>query len=119
MFFGANSDVQQKNSLNGFFIKIVIFASLITVKKINYIILKIMEPKHVYVGLTDEQVSESRRLHGVNLLTPPKKKSVWILFLEKFKDPIIRIRLSFRYMNSPVWVTGQEYFLSRPAFLSP
>ncbi|MCD7710937.1 MAG: HAD-IC family P-type ATPase, partial [Porphyromonadaceae bacterium] len=52
-----------------------------------------MESKHVYVGLTDEQVSESRRLHGVNLLTPPKKKSVWILFLEKFKDPIIRILL--------------------------
>lgn len=47
-----------------------------------------MEQKQVYTGLTDEQVAESRRLHGGNVLTPPQKKSVWILFLEKFNDPI-------------------------------
>ena len=52
-----------------------------------------MEQKQVYIGLTDEQVAESRRLHGGNVLTPPQKKSVWILFLEKFNDPIIRILL--------------------------
>ena len=52
-----------------------------------------MEQKQVYIGLTDEQVDESRRLHGGNVLTPPQKKSVWILFLEKFNDPIIRILL--------------------------
>ena len=52
-----------------------------------------MEQKHTYTGLTDEQVAESRRLHGENVLTPPKKKSVWILFLEKFNDPIIKILL--------------------------
>ena len=46
-----------------------------------------MEQKQVYIGLTDEQVDESRRLHGGNVLTPPQKKSVWILFLEKFNDP--------------------------------
>ena len=39
-----------------------------------------MEQKQVYIGLTDEQVVESRRLHGGNVLTPPQKKSVWILF---------------------------------------
>lgn len=52
-----------------------------------------MEQKHTYTGLTDEQVVESRRLHGENVLTPPKKKSVWLLFLEKFNDPIIKILL--------------------------
>ena len=42
-------------------------------------------------GLSDEQVIESRRLHGANLLTPPKKDPLWRLLLEKFNDPIIKI----------------------------
>lgn len=45
------------------------------------------------IGLTDEQVLQSRREHGDNLLTPPKKEPTWKLFLEKFQDPIIRILL--------------------------
>ncbi len=44
-------------------------------------------------GLTGAQVEESRRLHGENVLTPPKKVSLWKQFLEKFEDPIIRILL--------------------------
>ena len=32
-------------------------------------------------------------LHGENVLTPPKKASLWSQFLEKFEDPIIRILL--------------------------
>ena len=35
-------------------------------------------------GLTSEQVIESRKKYGENRLTPPKKESVWRLFLEKF-----------------------------------
>ena len=42
-------------------------------------------------GLSDEQVIESRRLHGANVLTPPKKDPLWRLLLEKFNDPIIKI----------------------------
>ena len=42
-------------------------------------------------GLSDEQVIESRRLHGANALTPPKKDPLWRLLLEKFNDPIIKI----------------------------
>ncbi len=45
------------------------------------------------VGLTDEQVIESRNKHGLNLLTPPEREQLWKLFLEKFEDPIIRILL--------------------------
>ena len=45
------------------------------------------------MGLTHEQVAESRRLHGENILTPPERVSLWKQFLEKFEDPIIRILL--------------------------
>ena len=44
-------------------------------------------------GLTQKQVEESRRKHGDNVLTPPKKDPLWKQFLEKFSDPIIRILL--------------------------
>ncbi len=44
-------------------------------------------------GLTKEQVDESRKLHGVNLLTPPPTTPWWRLYLEKFTDPIIIILL--------------------------
>ena len=44
-------------------------------------------------GLTHEEVEESRRKHGDNLLTPSEKEPVWKQFLEKFEDPIIRILL--------------------------
>lgn len=30
-----------------------------------------------YTGLTDAQVAESRALHGMNVLTPPQKKTLW------------------------------------------
>jgi Ca2+-transporting ATPase len=40
-------------------------------------------------GLTREQVSESREKFGTNALTPPPRPPLWLLFLEKFKDPTI------------------------------
>ena len=46
-----------------------------------------------YKGLTSEQVIESRKLHGENIVTPPKQTSLWKLFFEKFSDPIIKILL--------------------------
>ena len=36
-------------------------------------------------------MSESRRTHGVNILTPPEKESLLKLFLKKFGDPLIVI----------------------------
>ena len=44
-----------------------------------------------YTGLTDAEVAESRRTHGVNVLTPPAKEPLWKRFLEKFGDPLIII----------------------------
>lgn len=49
-----------------------------------------MKNKH-FVGLNDSEVLESRAKYGENVLTPPKKQSLFSLFLEKFKDPIIMI----------------------------
>ena len=45
------------------------------------------------MGLTDEEVAESRCLHGENVLTPPEREPLWRRFLEKFRDPLIVILL--------------------------
>lgn len=44
-------------------------------------------------GLTLEQVTERRKKYGQNLLTPPRRTSLWRLYLDKYNDPIIRILL--------------------------
>ena len=44
-------------------------------------------------GLTSKEVEESRSKYGLNQLTPVKKVSLWQLYLDKFKDPIIQILL--------------------------
>lgn len=72
-------------------------------------------------GLTSEQVEESRRLHGENVLTPPERVSLWKQFLEKFEDPIIRIlliawALSMIISSVHCWGPEQEGFA---AFLEP
>ena len=46
-----------------------------------------------HVGLNDEQVRSSRQQYGDNVLTPPKKTSLWKLYLDKYRDPIIQILL--------------------------
>ncbi|MDR3236279.1 MAG: calcium-translocating P-type ATPase, PMCA-type [Prevotellaceae bacterium] len=51
------------------------------------------EKKKYYTGLTDKEVSVSREQYGDNLLTPPRRESLWKLYFEKFEDPIIRILL--------------------------
>ncbi len=44
-------------------------------------------------GLNSEQVIASRAKYGENVLTPPKKTSIWKLYIDKYKDPIIEILL--------------------------
>ena len=44
-------------------------------------------------GLSREQVSASRNKYGENVLTPPKKTSLWKLYIDKYRDPIIEILL--------------------------
>lgn len=44
-------------------------------------------------GLSAGDVEKSRREHGENTLTPPKRTPLWKLYLDKYKDPIIKILL--------------------------
>ena len=44
-------------------------------------------------GLSHEQVAESRRKNGENVLTPPQRTSLLKLYIEKYHDPIIQILL--------------------------
>ena len=44
-------------------------------------------------GLTAIEVEESRAKHGENVLTPPRRPSMWKLYLEKYQDPMVRILL--------------------------
>ncbi|WP_297072277.1 calcium-translocating P-type ATPase, PMCA-type [uncultured Duncaniella sp.] len=59
-------------------------------------------------GLTRQQVEESRRLHGANVLTPPAEESLWHLFLAKFKDPLIIVLLMAGVLS--VLISCYEYF---------
>lgn len=68
-----------------------------------------MEQKKHYIGLTDQQVHESREKYGMNILTPPKKESLWILFLKKFEDPIIRILLIAAFLSLGISIIHHEY----------
>lgn len=43
---------------------------------------------HHYKGLSDNEVLESRKLHGINVLTQPEKETFWQKLLETFKHPI-------------------------------
>lgn len=63
---------------------------------------------HYKKGLTSEQVEQSRREHGDNVMTPPQKESLWSLFLEKFQDPIIRILLITLLLS--IAVSLYQYF---------
>jgi P-type Ca2+ transporter type 2C len=68
-----------------------------------------MEHKKHYTGLTNEQVIESRKKYGNNLLTPPKRDPLWKLFLEKFEDPIIRILLIAAFLSLGIAFVHQEF----------
>ncbi|MDE6827727.1 MAG: hypothetical protein K2P46_03285, partial [Alistipes sp.] len=43
------------------------------------------------VGLSAREVAESRRLHGDNVIAPPRDEPAWRLLAEKFRDPIIKV----------------------------
>ena len=55
--------------------------------------------KNKRIGLTDEQVKQSREQHGKNVLTPPQRTSLWKLYLDKYRDPIIQILLVAAFVS--------------------
>ena len=60
-------------------------------------------------GLTDQEVIVSREKNGINLLTPPKRPSIWKLYLEKFQDPVIRVLLVAAVFSLIISIIESEY----------
>ena len=60
-------------------------------------------------GLTQAEVVRSREQYGPNLLTPPKRKSLWSLFFEKFRDPVIRILLVAALLSLGIGFIHNEF----------
>lgn len=67
------------------------------------------ENHYHYAGLTDEEVRRSRTEHGINLLTPPKRPSLWKLYLEKFEDPVVRVLLVAALFSLIISIIENEY----------
>jgi len=64
---------------------------------------------YYHIGLNDQQVIESREKNGVNLLTPPKRPSLWKLYIEKFEDPIVRVLLVAAVFSLLISIIENEY----------
>lgn len=60
-------------------------------------------------GLTDQQVLSNREKYGENLLTPPKRPSIWKLYLEKFQDPVIKVLLVAAAFSLIISIIENEY----------
>ena len=52
-----------------------------------------MSTPHHITGLNSQQVQQSRKQHGPNVLTPPPRKSLLVQFIATFNDPLIKILL--------------------------
>ena len=68
-----------------------------------------MKENYYHVGLTDEEVRKSRAEHGVNLMTPPKRPSMWKLYLEKFQDPVVKVLLVAAFFSLVISIVENEY----------
>ena len=62
-----------------------------------------------HLGLSDQEVIYSREQHGSNTLTPPKRVSLWKLYLEKFEDPVVRILLVAAFLSLIISFIENEY----------
>ena len=61
-----------------------------------------------YIGLTDQQVLESRTQYGTNVLTPVAKQPWWKKFGVKFRDPLIVILLIAGFLS--IGISCYEYW---------
>ena len=64
---------------------------------------------YFHLGLTDQEVLQSREKYGSNLLTPPKRPSLLKLYLEKFEDPVVRVLLIAAVFSLIISVIENEY----------
>ena len=75
------------------------YARMRTQIKKEYFLKEMDIDKNKRFGLTDEQVKQSRGQHGRNVLTPPHRTSLWKLYLDKYRDPIIQILLVAAFVS--------------------
>jgi len=68
-----------------------------------------MEYKKHHTGLSNEEVLVSRQKHGNNIITPPERESLWVLFAKKFEDPIVRILLVAAFLSLGISFVHQEF----------
>ncbi len=76
--------------------------------------------KSKIVGLTNAQVIKNREKYGTNVLTPPKRESLFLKFLKKFSDPLIIILLVAGALS--IGIAVYEYVAlgaAATAFLEP
>lgn len=64
---------------------------------------------YYHLGLSEEEVLQSREKYGTNLLTPPKRPSLWKLYLEKFEDPVVRVLLVAALFSLIISIIENEY----------
>lgn len=69
-------------------------------------------------GLSEREVTESRQKYGDNTLTPPRKTSMWQLYLEKYKDPIIQILLVAATISLVLAIVKGEYMETIGIFIA-
>ena len=60
-------------------------------------------------GLTAAEVEKSRLEHGENVLTPPRRQSMWRLYIEKYQDPMIRILLVAAVVSLALAFVKQDF----------
>lgn len=65
--------------------------------------------ENVRRGLSSAQAEESRRAHGENVLTPPKRTPLWKLYLEKYNDPIIKVLLVAAAVSLALAIIENEF----------
>lgn len=75
--------------------------------------------KETYItGLTDNEVTALRQQYGWNILTPPKKQSLWKLYLEKYQDPIIQILLVAASVSLILAIIEKQYIETIGIFIA-
>lgn len=60
-------------------------------------------------GLSASEVVESRRLHGTNIITPPREQSPWALLFDKFRDPVIKVLLAAAVLSLAIGFVQHDF----------
>lgn len=64
---------------------------------------------YYHSGLSEDEVQINRAKYGDNLLTPPKRPSLWKLYLEKFQDPVVKVLLVAAIFSLIISFIEQEF----------